>query len=796
MNWIAHRRDDGVEQTLRVHCITCGEYARKAVSALPNTAYLAGVLHDAGKYSAEYQQYLRDVTSGIPRKRGSTNHTFAGVRFVLEHWHTPKNTPEEKLTAELIAFAIGSHHGLFDCLDGQRKNGFEHRLTASIPYGEVQDAYLKDCLNEAQLNEYFSKAVEEVKVQISVIQSIIMSKGEKAQPAFLFTLTFLGRLITSAVIEGDRRDTAEFMRGTPVSDDIAPPWQKYCECLEENLRKKKFHDTPLNKARQMFSEQAMRHIQVPAGIYTLPLPTGGGKTLTGLRYTLQYAKAHHKIKRIFFVIPLLSILEQNAIEIREALGNTVPVLEHHSNLVQVDDSEEELNRRELMLESWDSPIVITTLVQLLNTLFEGKTSCIRRMQALTDSIIVIDEVQSVPKKLLSLFHLAMNALAYQYGATIILSSATQPCSEITPHPMLVKTDMPIVRYDKSVWDLFSRTEIIDNCSPWGHDPSSIATLMLESVEKWNSVLAICNTKNEARELYRQMKGQSDIPCIFLSTDLCPAHRRDSIARLKAGLDMQSEQPIICISTQLIEAGVDVSFGCVIRIKAGMDNIIQSAGRCNRHGEHQERCPVYIVNWREEALGSYLADIEKAQVATTDVLVGFKETPELFDYDLSSNESTQKYYQYLYRALKYGEQDYPIKGMPTMLELLSTNVTASKGRVSEYCLQHRAKTAGEKFIVFNEQTTDVLVPYKQGREIIANLSSEKAKYSVEYTKEQIELAKAYTVSLYEYQVEQLKKCEGLVCISIGNVLAIQPGFYSEILGCTVNVDEIELDFLEG
>lgn len=248
--------------------------------------------------------------------------------------------------------------------------------------------------------------------------------------------------------------------------------------------------------------------------------------------------------------------------------------------MHTNETAERLDELELLAENWNCPIILTTLVQLLNTLFSGKTTCIRRFQALCGSVIVIDEVQTVPNSLLTLFDLAINFAATVCGATVILCSATQPCLEAAAHP-LQNADRQIVPYDAALWSAFRRTQIIDSGSRRLDEIPEFALRVLEDAD---SLLIVCNRKDEAERLYRTLRA-GPYRCFHLSAAMCIAHRRQTLQMLQNALGAIDKQDapgadhekVICVSTQVIEAGVDISFARVIRLAAGMDSIVQAAG---------------------------------------------------------------------------------------------------------------------------------------------------------------------------------------------------------------------------
>jgi len=293
----------------------------------------------------------------------------------------------------------------------------------------------------------------------------------------------LARLLLSAVIEGDRRDTAEFMNGAQFpakreGDELREMWGACLERMEKKLLEFPT-ESPIDWARRAISDQCRKAAEERGGVFRLNVPTGGGKTLSALRYALAHAEKFGK-ERIIFTSPLLSILEQNAAVIRGYVQDDGLILEHHSNLIRPKDGEG-LDELELLTETWDAPIIITTLVQLLNTLFSGKTTAIRRFHALCNSVIVIDEVQTVPSKMLSLFSLTVNFLTEICGATVVLCSATQPCMERIAHP--IHTPIPdLASCDSALWRAFQRTEIQDAGTKLLDEIAGFAREQLERVE--------------------------------------------------------------------------------------------------------------------------------------------------------------------------------------------------------------------------------------------------------------------------------------------------------------------------
>lgn len=769
-------------QTSAQHSRNSAQHASRCLAdiGLKYTGFLLGLVHDCGKFKEEFEQYLTDP-HGV---RGSVNHTFAGTRLLLERYHTQDNGIR-CLCAELLAFAVGSHHGLFDCVDENRKSGFLHRMTKpDIGYIESRQNFLEQCASEEELDSLFEQTVRELS---SVCERLAgETSGEKDPAEYSFQISLLARLLLSALIEGDRRDTAEFMGAityAELPEDMHRFWSPYLKRVEERLGRFPT-DTAISRARGEISDRCRACAERPGGIYRLNVPTGGGKTLSALRYALAHAKKWGK-RRIIFTSPLLSILEQNAAVIREYLGDDSIILEHHSNVLRTDDGWE-LDQRELAVESWNSPVIVTTLVQLLNTLFEGRTTSVRRFQGLCNSVIVIDEVQTVPPKMLTLFNLAMDFLANVCGTTILLCSATQPCLEKTDHPIRSHI-WDMIPYDRCLWEPFHRTIITD---AGGKTLEEIVPFVQDELEQTKSLLVVCNRKDEAEYLFLQLQNQADV-CCHLSASMCTAHRRTVLAKLNRAL--AERKKCLCVATQVIEAGVDISFQRVIRLAAGMDSVIQAAGRCNRHGESGEPVPVYVVSCLGERLNR-LREIKEAKDATQTLLYMYHRAPEKFENDLASRSAIDYYYSKLYQQHKnaMGYQDYYLeKEQTTIFDLLSFNekyCDSDAPWAGRFFLNQAFKLAGSRFKVFDNATRDIIVPYGEGGKLITELLGQECPDPA-FLADWERRARSYSVSVYEWQLTAL----GNAVTEYAGVAILASGHYDENTGLNVRLTQNE--FLE-
>lgn len=770
-------------QTVEEHLKNTAEISQKILAeiGLGNVGYITGILHDMGKYKTEFQTYIMDSVSGVHVRRGSVTHSFSGAKYILENYH-PNLETRKAILAETVAIAIASHHGLFDIEIEDKCNGFDYRLANDDSYEECVKNFYDKCMVQDKLNSFIDMASNEFSIVVDKIAKIAGKNGNLAYEDMQFYMAQFDRLILSALIEGDRRDTAQFMNPALVQLHMRADFEHLCKRIDSkimNLTNK----SNINAARRQISDICAERGNGYRGIYRLNVPTGGGKTLSSLRFAIHHAKKQN-MKRIIFCTPLLAILEQNAAIIREYIGDDSIILEHHSNVLNMkDDNSDQMSQNELLMDNWDSPIIITTLVQLLNTFFSGRTSSIRRYHSLINSVIVIDEVQTVPVKMLSLFNLAVNFLCEVCGATIVLSSATQPSLAKTQHQILGNV-CEMVPYDKQIWDVFKRTEIKE-CK--GVSIDKVATVALDKLRGLRSILIICNKKEEARKVYQDIK-EKEVRCLHLSASMCMEHRRDVLKQMRIGIEEATiDAPFICVSTQVIEAGVDISFECVIRFMAGMDSVVQAAGRCNRNGENKYGANVYVINVLGEKLDKLL-DIKRGKDATQSLLLSYNNDMSKYDNDLISNMSIRTYYELFYRQINDNEMDYYVREHRTyLLDMLGVN---SKWAKSDNYYHHQAfKTAGECFEVFDSNVIDVIVPYGRGKDIIESMNSVYYE-DVNRKAELIKDAKQFTVSIYDWQRQKMEKENILHWCMDGMIAYVTTENYDDEIGLVDTRKQLE------
>lgn len=790
---IAHIREkDKEEQSVSSHCQetadSCAGYAG-SINAV-NIGKLQGLLHDVGKLTKNFEKYIRQEASF---RRGEIDHSYAGAKYLCELAERTDAGKYESV-AKLIARTILSHHGIHDWLvrnESEWRDYVLDRLGKDENYDEVLE-HIGEVVSDDRILQLLDVAANEYRVlseRMKKLANKTSQDNKVRKKSFAFYKGMLERFLQSCLIDADRTNTADFMYDahTEKTIDVTVAW----ETMADRMRKKyetfaEKADNTISRQRCNISDRCADFAQHPVGACRLIVPTGGGKTLSSLRFAINYCRRYGK-KKILYTAPYMSILEQNSDVLREIVGEEY-FTEHHSNILAELETREELCEYELRTEKWDMPVIATTMVQLLNTLFSGKISTIRRMHRLAESVLIIDEVQSIPLKCVHLFNLAINFLTHICGTTVVLCSATQPAVEQTEFPLLLDESSSMTGDTSRDFEVFRRTEIVPEVSTYGFSYEEAADFCENKFSENGNLLLIVNTKAAAKMMFEKMKSRCpEAVVMHLSTNLCPAHRRTKIEEMKKMLEPPCTKPLICVTTQLIEAGVDISFRCVVRSLAGLDNIAQAAGRCNRNGESLETCPVYVIKLKEEFINR-LEGMQTAQLITQQMI----DSTEVSDY--LSQKTQNLYFQLMYQR-ENGKLSYPVKyeqADTDLVELLSLNRNAFKmsGLSKDLCFSVQAfKTAGSLFQVIDSKTQDVIVPYNdEAKAILEELDS---NVSAERYRELRRIAQKFVVSIYEGQKRALSDC-GAVRILQTGVIALEERFYDkEDYGVTTEGAEMEL-----
>lgn len=804
--YIAHiRESDGKIQSVQEHLLQvselAGQFGKKV--GIENLARLAGLLHDLGKISENFSQYISDAHNNKknPPKRGSVDHSTLGGKFLFDHYGKNTTNAIQHLTIEIVSNAIVSHHGyLQDYLSVDLASQFLKRIEKDAPeikdgYDKIDEFLLNNLINKTELDEMVERAVNEVTQFVQKMRAISTPEKSESQ------LMFLTKLVFSTLIDADRTNTRQFEENdySTQTIDTGQLFDKYYDKLIKKISSFEVNEnsSEINKLRSQMSDQCDDYANNAPGIYTLSIPTGGGKTLASFRYALKHAVKFNK-ERILYILPYTTIIEQNAEEIRKIIDDPANLLEHHSNVIFEENNDEEITEDErgvktklqLVKDNWEVPIVFSTLVQFLDIFYASGTRSIRRLHNLSNSVIIFDEVQKVPTHCISLFNEALNFLKENLNCTILLCTATQPSLEGVTHGLDLSENHEIVKDLIYVATSFKRVEVKDKLAEGSIDTDSLARFVLERSEVVTSQLIIMNTKSVVRKLYEALRAADSTLNIFhLSTSMAPEHRKNILNKIKDNL--KEKIPVICISTQLIEAGVDISFESVIRSLAGLDSIAQAAGRCNRHGERLMG-EVFIIEHSEENTEK-MKDVEAGKVITRKLLSSMRNNKDLYDGDLFSEAAMRYYFDSFYEERK-GMLNHPNKGVPfSQIELIMSSRGNNK-LIQEYMLKYSKTfplvnstsmgTAAKKFYVIENQTQTLIVPYGSGEDVIADLNS---SLNIKELYMALKNIQQCSIQVYPHELERLKRENGVYAILEDEAYVLTPNYYSEELGLNFEGD---------
>lgn len=570
MNYYAHTADgpDGQPdpdesrwQLLRDHLRNVAALARRfgEFLGLADAAELAGWLHDLGKYRIEFQEYLRGHRSSSKE----TTHAIYGAAWA------------EACQCILQAFAVQGHHSGLKNMDA---------LTSACA-----DKKLKP-LEVAQKLLVIAAAEGVVFNNSSPLPDFLelVADDETVAEATCLGLELATRLVFSMLVDADRLDTA-FWPQTPPAERLLDAEAGLLACQRARQKKAEASSASdmLAALRNRIFERCAAAGEKSQGFFSLTVPTGGGKTLSSLAFAMAHAQ-RHGLRRIIIVIPYLSIIEQNATDYRAILGED-SVLECHSAVEPREDaSEEEKEKLELLTENWDAPVIVTTSLQFIESLMAAKPSRCRKLHRIARSVVIFDEVQTMPSHLLVPVLNILREFQRSYGTSFVFCSATQPAFRKAPKLPDGFTEGEVTEITDAedgspiVAESYRALRRVDYDLSGTAGPVAWSDLA-DRLAKESQVLCVVNLTRHARELWEELRKRSDAAdAIHLSSYLCPQHRLDIIHQAKA--DLKAGRPVRIVSTQLIEAGVDVDFPVVWRALGPLDAIVQAAGRCNREGK--------------------------------------------------------------------------------------------------------------------------------------------------------------------------------------------------------------------
>lgn len=775
------------DQPLKNHLLNVSQLAKgfgRKVN-LSNFMQLAGLLHDMGKYSEEFQAYIStqreneelSLRNGkYTRTRSDVDHGVYGAKYIYENY--AHKSEVDHVTAEILMIITCYHHGgLPDCIDQNGVTPIINRFATidRIKLAKVTKIYFEE-INE-DIETLFQKAKTEIIKFLGVISASKMKDGN-------FFYNLLIKLVYSMLIDADRLDSMCSEDGEDAWKqylfcvDSPRPWLQYQKSLEIHMEKlkrkavKNAGEQNVNRIRNEIYQDCGLMAGKDTNIYQLTVPTGGGKTLSSMNFAINHNQLKNRT-RIIYVIPFTTIIEQNADVFRKALGEDCDLLENHSNVIDEHKAED----YELMATRWDNEVVVTTMVQFLNTFYAKGTQSLRRMHNLINTTIIFDEIQTLPIKCVNLFNSVINFLSL-LNTTIVLCTATQPNLQSSSIKE-VKAKEIIKDVDKK-FEVLKRVEVVNDCRKEKYNASETINYILEKKKELNSLLVVLNKVKSAQEIYSKLVVQvnSEVKLFHLSSRMAPQHKKDVLEEMKIALENHDQ--VICISTPVIEAGVDISFEAAIRNLTKLDSVAQTAGRVNRNGEKNiGMC--YVINYDE---GSYANLIE--------IDVGAKYSWELMEQskqygDVLMPRAIHYYFEKFYNNADIScSFNYPID-KTFIYELLTRkqeNINLNSGNELKtpirFCRFQIAEAAA-KFEVIDGEMVSVIVPYKKGIKIIDEIHQLDQFSSTKHRKEIMEKVKPFVTNIYRHDLKILLTQGAIYMNDVLGVYILSMGYYDSNLG---------------
>lgn len=790
---IDHTEGEIKKQELITHLKNTADKAKSLASEIDfeNTSYLLGILHDAGKASKAFQHKIINNTDE------RVNHSSAGALYLLSLYNkcAKKSSVDINILQEyfyIMVYVISAHHGIYDVPYYDIDNNLSNRLKDRLRFDEDEKSCFKN-----EVVPYIEELEEKLNIDLLDIfmKGYFEYKTSKDRLKYIdnkanyYYLSLYMRLFLSILKNADIVDTINAY-DLIIDDSVTYDAHKKAVLYSKNLKEKySSFPEPKNDLDRVKNELKLviddRGRVDESGIYKLDLATGAGKTLLSMLYATNQMKYKSK-KRFFYITAFLSVLEQNANEVKEVLKDK-SILEYHSNILDQSsfnntnnesaDENKDKMCREYLIESFDAPVVLTTLVQFINTLFKSKSANIRRFSSLINSVIILDEVQSLPIEMTYLFNLAMNFISSVMKANIVLSTATQPKYDENNIKYRIEyaDKADLVKLSQNQLKAFKRTKVYNFNEG---KKSSLKDIKLEILSyKSDSFLTILNTKKAARKLYEMLiedTGNAE-DIYLLNTDFCPEHRKDILDEIK--LKLSEGTAVKLVATQLIEAGVNVDFKRLIRSYAGIDSIIQAIGRCNRYGLQKEGI-VNLVNMGFEENLNYLESIGYKK-DITEIILNNKSGE--IDIDELNDEFFARYYT------KYENlMAYPLgKDMPSAFDLLSDNLDSISIKTKEFpVIRQSFKTAADNINLIKNDTKAMIVCYKNPKTGKSNEkkydtlkklleNEDNIIYNLSKIKSLLREMQSYTINIYEND----KLNDFVYSYMDGDILLLKKEYYS-------------------
>lgn len=837
------QKDPSKRQSLYAHLLQTAE-ASKAIGdkvGLGAMSYLIGLLHDVGKAQPAFQEKILNNTKAF------VDHSTMGGFFIYQIFLCvgsigsnrdllKSRIKQADLTyiysyTHVLIYTILSHHGQYNLVRQNLENRYVY--TSFERLGKVQDgeSLFKDVnvfltqkgislvdLYLDGFDEYLKimHKLEELETNFSAPETQHPnSPNQKSfargtHPALPFYQSMLCRLLVSILKSCDIKDTINSYEEL-IIDPAPERLQEVIHDFEQKVRDRyaSFGEpqTPLDQVRSKIAGDILTRAREDGpGIYELNLPTGAGKTLLSLRYGMNQMSYQGK-ERFFYVTSFLSVLEQNASEMKQILQNEEFVLEHHSNVVQdqelsttrtdrLDEEDDSLAvvRQKYLLDDWTSPVVLTTMVQFFNSIFKGKSSNLTRFKSLINSVIILDEWQTLPVDYLYMINLSLNFLKVVMHATVVLSTATQPTNDLVSlDHRLAYGDASglhrnMISLSKEEAKVFHRVDL----ALYGDINEGCTVEDLEDLVRQHrdqSILIILNTKSVVRKLYDLLLNDyAPEDLYYLTTNLTAADRLKRIATIKERLNAGDR--ICVVSTQLIEAGVDVDFDLVIRSLSGLDSIVQAMGRCNREGKKAKGL-TYVVNLDKnvERINSLKGMKERKDAA------GYVFDDPKAPYEL--DKMTQNYFWKLYANL--GKElscifgllaDNPEAADMVRKQVLPTLQTSQIANHLGISMVQAFRTAYDKFSLIDEDQETAVVLCDETQEAVDEIRNLEAQFNrkpdlsiLAQIRKLVRHLSRYTVPVAE---RNLDHCENIL---LGTVYIVPAEFYQPTFGVDFEEPEV-------
>ncbi|MBL8090473.1 MAG: CRISPR-associated helicase Cas3' [Anaerolineales bacterium] len=687
-------KDKSEWQLLKTHLSDTARLAKQfgEDAKVGDLAYVAGLLHDIGKYSKAFQKRLDG-------KGPKVDHATAGAKEILNLFN---GNPLKKTLATVVSYCIAGHHtGLPDYGDSSDVDG-TGTLVSRTEKKRLED--FKDYKTEIDTSSLELKP-----------RTLKTSNNE-------FSTAFMTRMIFSALVDADFQDTQNFMRQSEKPRGDHASIDELCNNFNEAIKKFDNPENEINKKRTETLKHCIEQAGSEQGFFTLTIPTGGGKTLASMAFALNHAKKHG-LKRVIYVIPFTSIIEQNASVFKEYLGEE-NVLEHHSNFDWQkedkkdsedadDETKDAVEKLKLASENWDIPIVVTTNVQFFESLYANKNSRCRKLHNIAKSVIVFDEAQTLPQEYLDPCMLAVKELVVNYGASAVFCTATQPVlnkrlenvkfTELAPNP-------------QALFDFYKRVQITNI----GKTPDAD---LIEKIKLHQQALCIVNTRKHAKGLFDQLEGEGNF---HLSTLMCPAHRKEVLKKIRSLLTDRNNPICRVISTQVMEAGIDVDFPVGFRALAGLDSIIQAAGRVNREMK-RDVGNIFVFDPETPFIKKIPTFVKQGATVAEITLREFANNPD-------STSAIESYFNFLYNI--QGKNAFDVKKILLNFE---------NGLAFDF------KKIAEDFRMIDNNTVSVIIPYNEEAKELLEQARDPYSYPYKFARQ----LQMYTVNIYEKEFEKIQ-----------------------------------------